>query len=148
MKKFNFRLQKILEIREKLEQKQKNQLMHAASNYNSLRQKEENAFQKAVKAKHNAQKKLSNQEMSIEALRKADLLRTAADKLSWSLKPKITEAQTKLKHEQIQFNQAHTQKRSIEILKENAFQKYRENVLKEETNQLDELSKKYRQNIP
>ena len=146
MKKFNFRLQKILEIREKLEQKQKNQLMHAASNYNILSQKEENAFQKAAEAKHIAQKKLSDQRISIDALRNADLLITAADKLSWSLMPKIAEAQIKLNQEQIQFNQAHTKKRSIEILKENALQKYRENILKEEANQLDEMSKKYRPN--
>lgn len=148
MKKFNFRLQKILEIREKLEQKQKNQLMNAASNYNRLRQKEENTFQKAANAKDTAQKNFSNQEMPIEALRNADLLRTAADKLSWSLKPKISEALTKLNHEHILFNQAHTKKRSVEILKENALQKHQENVLKEEANQLDEISKTYRKNIP
>lgn len=148
MKKFNFRLQKILEIREKLEQKQKHHLINAASNYNRLRQKEEDAFKRAANAIDTAQKSFSNQGIPIDALRHADLLRTAADKLSWSLKPKIAEAQTKLNQEQILFNQAHTKKRSVEILKENALQKYQENVLKEEANQLDEMSKTYRKNLP
>ena len=139
MKKFDFKLQKLLEIRQKKEDLQKVRLAKASGEYqfelskivkikNSLKD-----FKKSIFSDRN--------KISSENLRLLGSLSNKASVAIESLKPIIEDKKNKMEKELQIYSELRKQKRVVEILKEKQYQKYLEDSAKEEQKILDDIAK-------
>ena len=148
MKKFSFKLQRILDVREKLELEQKNKLAIAAAEYQQVLLKKDGTYVKVEKARTLAFENMKQNVIDIRHLQNLDLLKSQADLLAFSLAPEIEEKKQKMEAQKIRFNKAHKDKRAIEILKEQTFKKYKVLLDKEETDAMDEIAKNFSRSSP
>lgn len=144
MKKFEFRLQRILELREKLGEKQKAKLAAAAFQYQKIIQQQREAYDKALEVKNTLSEKIKDGSITIEELKNSDLLRYNADRLAVSLKEPLEEARLKMEKEQKEYNKYHKEKKVVEILRDRKLKEYKQAEIREETTVMDEISKRFR----
>ena len=125
MRKFNFKLQNILDIREKLELEQKNILTKAASEYQQLLSRKDDDIQKVILSREIIYSQMKTTEVSIQSLRNLDHLQVQVNQLTRSLDPQIEEKFKKMEQERVKYNKLVKDKKSIEILKNNELKKYK-----------------------
>ncbi|MGL4561343.1 MAG: flagellar export protein FliJ [Brevinema sp.] len=141
MKKFKFSLQSLLEIREKIEQEQKNKLAIAASEYQKTIDKQKYAFDQVFSAKQKLSQSMQENKISIHQLQQLDLSYKQAEQLSYSLEPEIQKAKKKLDQEKEKYNKYHMDKKALEILRDKEYEKYKKSLLHQENIIMDEISK-------
>lgn len=139
MKKFNFKLQKILEIREHLEKEQKSKLAQVATEYQKLISKQEQLAQKMALAREKLP--IDSLSVNLSQLKFIDHFQDQVDSYNRGIQPQLTSIKEKLKQEQAKYNKLHQEKRAIEVLKESELKKYNYSLLKKESSQMDEIAK-------
>jgi len=143
MKKFNFKLQRILDVREKLELEQKNILAKAASEYQQVVLKRDENIAKVGRSREEIYSQMKTQTVSIQQLKTIDFLQNQVDQLSRSLVIQIEEKRKKMEQERVKYNKLVKDKKSIEILKEHEFKKYKITQQRSEVLEMDEIAKNF-----
>ncbi len=143
MKKFQFRMQRILDIREKLELEQKNKLAKAASEYQKVLQKQEDKLNFLITERQKIYTDMQDKKISIQALRYIDQLQTQTDSYALLLSPEIEEKQKIMEQEREKYNKLHQEKKLIENLKEKELHKHKLLLQKAENMEMDEIAKNY-----
>ncbi|MCX7821606.1 MAG: flagellar export protein FliJ [Brevinematales bacterium] len=138
MKKFQFNLQKLLEIREKKEELQKVKLAKASGEYQVEVNKVENIKNNVKNYKNSI---LKGESFSIENLRMLDYISTNAEKAIKNLEPVIEEKRKKMEREIEIYNQLRKEKKIVELIKEKKYKQYLEETGKEEQKIIDEIGK-------
>ncbi|MDK2818205.1 MAG: hypothetical protein KFW21_02010 [Spirochaetota bacterium] len=146
MRKFNFKLQKILDIREKLELEQKNILTKAASEYQQLLLRKDDNIQKVILSREIIYSEMKTKEVSIQSLRNLDHLQVQVNQLTRSLDPQIEEKFKKMEKERIKYNKLVKDKKSIEILKNNELKKYKIAQQRALVSDMDEIARNFTKN--
>ncbi|MGL5255326.1 MAG: flagellar export protein FliJ [Brevinema sp.] len=141
MKKFQFRLQRILDLREKLEEEQKLKLAAAAAAYQELIQQQDRLYQYAKEARETSSQKMAAGLVDIELLQRADQLFLEAQQLEIQQKPLIEQAQRRMEKERNEYFRLQRDKKAVELLREKRLKEYKQEELREETRILDEISK-------
>jgi len=141
MKKFKFKLQKILEIREHLENEQKLKLVQAASEYQKLILKQDQLFQNIQSTQLQIDQQITSYQIDINSLRYLDQLHNKTSLYKHIMSPEIQLKKEKMEKEQQKYNSLHQKKRAIEILKESALTKYKYSFSKQESSKMDEIAK-------
>lgn len=137
MKKFEFRLQKILDLRKKLEDAQRLKLAAAAAFYNSLLHRQEAPFARAAEER-------SAGGMGIAALRQADILYKKAEQTRAALQPEVDAAKLILDKEQEIYTKLHRATQSLAVLRKKHLEAYLKEELRQEIAEIDEMSKRPR----
>ncbi len=138
MKKFEFNLQKLLEIREKKEELQKLKLAKASGEYHL----EVNKVEKIKDNVKNYKSKLTKEKnISVENLRLLDYISSNAEKAIKNLEPVIEEKRKKMEREIEIYNSLRRERKVVEILKEKKYNQYMEELNKEEQKLVDEMAK-------
>ena len=139
MKKFEFKLQKLLEIRQKKEDEEKLELARASGDYQlSINQKE-----KILSTVKEYRKSLSDNSGKLDAsrLRAFDQYLKNSDFAVVELDVTIAEKRAIMeKHIQI-YSELKKDRRAVEILKEKALERYKEEERKEEQSMLDDVGR-------
>ena len=143
MKKFNFKLQKILDIREKLELEQKNILTKAASEYQQVVSKRDENIAKVNQSREVLYSQMKAQTVSIQQLKTIDFLQSQVDQFSRSLAIPMEEKRKKMEQERVKYNKLVKDRKSIELLKEQEFKKYKIAQQRSETLEMDEIAKNF-----
>ena len=143
MKKFNFKLQKILDIREKLELEQKNILSKAASEYQQLVMKRDENIAKVDLSREVLYSQMKTQSVSIQQLQTIDFLQGQVNQLSRSLAIPIEEKRKKMEQERVKYNKLVKDRKSMELLKEQELKKYKVGQQRSETLEMDEIAKNF-----
>lgn len=146
MRKFNFKLQKILDIREKLELEQKNILTKAASEYQQLLSRKDDNIQKVILSREIIYSQMKTTEVSIQSLRNLDHLQVQVNQLTRSLDPQIEEKFKKMEQERVKYNKLVKDKKSIEILKNNELKKYKIAQQRALVSDMDEIARNFTKN--
>ncbi len=146
MRKFNFKLQKILDIREKLELEQKNILTKAASEYQQLLSRKDDDIQKVILSREIIYSQMKTTEVSIQSLRNLDHLQVQVNQLTRSLDPQIEEKFKKMEQERVKYNKLVKDKKSIEILKNNELKKYKIAQQRALVSDMDEIARNFTKN--
>ena len=143
MKKFNFKLQKILDIREKLELEQKNILTKAASEYQQVVSKRDENIAKVNQSREVLYSQMKAQTVSIQQLKTIDFLQGQVDQFSRSLAIPMEEKRKKMEQERVKYNKLVKDRKSMELLKEQEFKKYKIAQQRSETLEMDEIAKNF-----
>ena len=143
MKKFNFKLQKILDIREKLELEQKNILTKAASEYQQVVSKRDENIAKVNQSREVLYSQMKAQTVSIQQLKTIDFLQSQVDQFSRSLAIPMEEKRKKMEQERVKYNKLVKDRKSMELLKEQEFKKYKIAQQRLETLEMDEIAKNF-----
>ena len=143
MKKFNFKLQKILDIREKLELEQKNILTKAASEYQQIVSKRDENIAKVEQSRELLYSQMKTQAVSIQQLQTIDFLQGQVNQLARSLATPIEEKRKKMEQERVKYNKLVKDRKSMELLKEQEFKKYKIAQQRSETLEMDEIAKNF-----
>lgn len=146
MRKFNFKLQNILDIREKLELEQKNILTKAASEYQQLLSRKDDNIQKVILSREIIYSQMKTTEVSIQSLRNLDHLQVQVNQLTRSLDPQIEEKFKKMEQERVKYNKLVKDKKSIEILKNNELKKYKIAQQRALVSDMDEIARNFTKN--
>ena len=146
MRKFNFKLQNILDIREKLELEQKNILTKAASEYQQLLSRKDDDIQKVILSREIIYSQMKTTEVSIQSLRNLDHLQVQVNQLTRSLDPQIEEKFKKMEQERVKYNKLVKDKKSIEILKNNELKKYKIAQQRALVSDMDEIARNFTKN--
>ncbi|MGL4388060.1 MAG: hypothetical protein ACRCTJ_01530 [Brevinema sp.] len=141
MKKFKFSLQSLLEIRERLEDGQKNKLAKAAGEYKLSLEKQALSFQKVASAKDKISESIKQNKISMEQLRQLDFLYKQAQQLSFSMEEEIEKKRKKMEHEKEEYNKRYRDKKALELLKEKELVTYKKALAHQENIIMDEISK-------
>lgn len=139
MKRFDFKLQKLLEIRQRKEDLQKVKLARASGEY-------QYELSKVEKIKNNIKdyKKYlfkDKEKVSFADLRFLDQISTSSDEVIESMKPILEEKKKAMEAELQIFANLRKEKRVVELLKEKQYERYLKELDKEEQKNLDEVAK-------
>lgn len=137
MKKFTFRLERLLEIRQKKEDEQKAELARASGAYQFEVQKREK-IKESVKNRR-GQLPTGEGKLNALSLRDFDRYATASEIAMNSLEGVIEEKKTVMEKEAARFAELKKDRRAVEIIKEKALARYHETEKKEEQESLDEI---------
>jgi flagellar FliJ protein len=143
MKKFNFKLQKILDIREKLELEQKNILTKAASEYQQVVSKRDENIAKVNQSREVLYSQMKAQTVSIQQLQTIDFLQGQVNQLSRSLATPIEEKRKKMEQERVKYNKLVKDRKSMELLKDQELKKYKIAQQRIEVLEMDEIAKNF-----
>ena len=143
MKKFNFKLQKILDVREKLELEQKNILTKAASEYQQVVSKRDENIAKVDKSREALYSQMKTEAVSIQQLQTIDFLQSQVDQLSRALAIPMEEKRKKMEQERVKYNKLVKDRKSMELLKEQELKKYKVGQQRSETLEMDEIAKNF-----
>ena len=143
MKKFNFKLQKILDIREKLELEQKNILTKAASEYQQVVSKRDENIAKVNQSREVLYSQMKAQTVSIQQLKTIDFLQGQVDQFSRSLAIPMEEKRKKMEQERVKYNKLVKDRKSMELLKEQELKKYKVAQQRAELLEMDEIAKNF-----
>ena len=143
MKKFNFKLQKILDIREKLELEQKNILAKAASEYQQIVLKRDESIAKVEQSREVIYAQMKTQTVSIQQLQTIDFLQGQVNQLSRSLATPIEEKRKKMEQERVKYNKLVKDRKSMELLKDQELKKYKIAQQRIEVLEMDEIAKNF-----
>ena len=142
MKKFQFRLQRILDLREKLEEEQKLKLAAAAMAYQELLQRQDRLYNLAKEAREASSLQMMGGNVDLELLQRADKLFAEAQRLEIEQKPLLDQAQRRMEKEKNEYARLHRDKKAVELLREKRLKEYKQEEIREETNFLDEIAKR------
>ena len=139
MKKFEFRLQRLLEIRQKKEDQEKIELAKASGAY----QKELNKKQKILGNIGDFRKDLiqNKKSLSLNMLQSFDKLVRNSEIVMKKLEVVIEEKRAVMQTHIDKYAQLKKDKRAVEILKEKAQKRHDEESSREEQSDLDEIGK-------
>ena len=143
MRKFNFKLQKILDIREKLELEQKNILAKAASEYQQIVLKRDESIAKVEQSREVIYAQMKTQTVSIQQLQTIDFLQGQVNQLSRSLATPIEEKRKKMEQERVKYNKLVKDRKSMELLKDQELKKYKIAQQRIEVLEMDEIAKNF-----
>jgi len=139
MKRFSFRLQRLLEIRQKREEQQKIILARASGEY----QKELHKKQAIEEHEHRLREQLKTEKdvpVDMSRLRWLDYYGWHSKKIEPDIQHQIETKRQAMEKELAVYTRLRQEKRAVEILREKAWQAHQEALLKEEQQTLDELS--------
>ncbi|MGL4367173.1 MAG: flagellar export protein FliJ [Brevinemataceae bacterium] len=142
MKKFSFKLQRILDIRTRLEEEQKLKLLSVSSEYQHLVQKKKDILDKALVARQTVEDCIISKNISAVQLRMIDMMCSHADTLSRSLDVDIEKKRQKMEEEKSKYLKSRQDKRSLEILKEREWDKFKLYQQRNEEKTVDEITKR------
>lgn len=137
MKRFTFRLQKVLEIRQKREEQQKIALAKASGEY----QKELRKQDAITENERILREKIKeSRKPDIQSLRWLDYYGWQSKRIESDLKKEIEKKRQAMEQELTLYTRFRQEKRAVEILKEKRWIAYQDATLKEEQQILDEIS--------
>ncbi|MGL5721904.1 MAG: flagellar export protein FliJ [Brevinema sp.] len=142
MKKFQFRLQRILDLREKLEEEQKLKLAAAAAAYQELLQRQDRLYQLAKEVREASSEQMLEGNVDLGLLQRADKLFAEAQQLEIEQKPLLEQAQRRMEKEKNEYSRLHRDKKAVELLRDKKLKEYKQEEIREETNFLDEIAKR------
>ncbi len=144
MKKFKFRLQSLLDIREKLELEQKNKLAKAASEYQQALKEQQDSldFVNIQRQKIFAEQEKTGV-VSMDELRYLDKLQSQSSIFARSLNEGIEQKRVLMEDERKKYDEARKKKEIIENIKKQALAKHKKAVQRWETNEMDEIAKHF-----
>lgn len=138
MKKFQFKLQRLLEIRRDREEEQKIVLAKASGEY----QKEVMRKQGVLDNVENFRKELKQTaHMSLSQLQAYDLLLQKSDAAIVEIDKEIERRKRVMEKEMEIYVKMKQDRRAVELLKEKAYKQYQEDANKEEIAVLDEIGR-------
>ena len=138
MKKFEFKLQRLLEIRQKQEDNQKIELAKASGAY----QLEANKKIKILDNIHELRQKIKDSKnMSLDTMRAYDILIQNSDTAINEVEREMEKKRLVMEEELKKYTELKQKRRAVEILKEKAIKEYNIKAQKEETNRLNEIGK-------
>ena len=139
MKKFEFKLEKLLEIRKRKEEQQLLILSKASGEY----QMEVNKKNSIINQIKNERAKLHDKRyfLTLDDLKEYDEMTKRGDLAVFKLDEKIEEKRKKMQIEVDKYTAAKKDRRAVEILREKALKKYDYEVLQEERKDIDEISR-------
>lgn len=139
MKKFEFKLQRLLEIREKKEESQKAELAKASGAY----QIELNKKLKILDNIDQARKKLTENKkaLTLDQLKAYDQLSVSGDLSIRALEPVIEQKRLRMEKEIERYTELKKERRTVEILKEKAHARWKAEADMEEVKVQDEIGK-------
>lgn len=147
MKKFKFRMQKLLDIREKLELEQKNKLAKVAAEYQQVIQKQDQILVKTNDCKQKVYKDIDNGLVSIQSLRYIDQLNSQALQYVRALMPEVENKKSIMEKEREKYAQLHKDKKVLENLKKKELRKYKQIQSRIELMEMDEIAKTYSHDV-
>lgn len=136
-------MQKLLDIREKLELDQKNKLAVVAGEYQQALQKQELILEKSNDMRNQVFQKMDSQLLSINELRHIDQLNTHVSQYARSLLPEIEQKKQAMEKEREKYAQVHRDKKVLENLKKKELQKFKQEQIKAENRIMDEIAKNF-----
>ena len=136
MKKFTFKLQRLLEIRERLEEEARVELAKASGDYQIVLNRKNKAIQSVQHARSESETKLS-----FENLRNYDLLQQETDRAILEIDKELEGKREIMEQKKAVYVKKKQDKRAVEILKEKALARYQEEESREEQKNLDEIGK-------
>jgi flagellar FliJ protein len=136
MKKFNFKLEKLLELRSYSEQEAKIALGHAVGELNRIETEIKNVAAKRLEAASLRFKQGS----SADEMRYVDIYILRLDRTADKLMEDAAKAELKVSEARDVYLEASKEKKIIEKLKEKKEKEYKKIVLSEEDKALDEIS--------
>ncbi len=144
MKKFKFRLQSLLDIREKLELEQKNKLAKAASEYQKAFKEQQDSvdFVNTQRQKIFAEQEKTGV-VSMDDLRYLDKLQSQNSIFAASLNEEIEQKRLAMEAERVKYIKARQEKQAVENLKKKALEKHKIERLRYENYEMDEISKHF-----
>lgn len=138
MKKFEFKLQRLLEIRQRQEDEQKIELAKASGAY----QLEVNKKTQILDNIHELRQKIkSSGKMSLDTMRAYDILVQNSDTAIREVELEMEKKRLVMEQELKKYTKLKQKRRAVEILKEKAQKKYDTKAQREEINTLDEIGK-------
>ncbi|MGL5955101.1 MAG: flagellar export protein FliJ, partial [Brevinema sp.] len=143
MKKFQFRMQRILDIREKLELEQKNKLAKVAAEYQKVLLKKDHSLEQMQQARNKIHTDMQNNKISIRSLQYMDQLQNHTDRLVRSLAPEIQQKQQIMEKEREKYNKLHRDTKLIENLKKKELEKHKILQQRSESAVMDEIAKNF-----
>lgn len=139
MKRFEFRLQKLLEIRKRKEEQEKLELAKASGAYQFvLNKKEKILFNLGEKRKELSNKK---GQLNLRELQAYDSMVKDADLAIKKLDVEIEEKRKIMQKHIDKYAELKRERRVVEVLREKAYKKYEEEAGKEEQKLIDEIGK-------
>lgn len=138
MKKFKFKLQKLLDFNQQKEDQEKTELAKASMAYQNLLNKKEKMLEtvKGVRKELGKDKK-----QSLARLQNYDRMTKNTDLAVKALEPQIEEKKKIMEEHIRKYAELRREKRKVEIMKEKAFEQYRLESDREEQKVLDEIGK-------
>ncbi|MGL4676761.1 MAG: flagellar export protein FliJ [Brevinema sp.] len=143
MKKFQFRMQRILDIREKLELEQKNKLAKVASDYQKVLLKKDNSLDRMQQTRNKIYTDIQNNNISLKSLQYMDQLQNQTDQLVRSLASEINQKQKIMEKEREKYNKLRQDKKLIENLKKKELEKHKILQHRSEAIIMDEIAKSF-----
>jgi len=139
LKRFEFRLQKLLEIRKRKEEQEKLELAKASGAYQFvLNKKEKILFNLGEKRKELSNKK---GQLNLRELQAYDSMVKDADLAIKKLDVEIEEKRKIMQKHIDKYAELKRERRVVEVLREKAYKKYEEEAGKEEQKLIDEIGK-------
>jgi len=139
LKRFEFRLQKLLEIRKRKEEQEKLELAKASGAYQFVLNKKE----KILSNLGEKRKELSNKkgQLNLRELQAYDSMVKDADLAIKKLDVEIEEKRKIMQKHIDKYAELKRERRVVEVLREKAYKKYEEEAGKEEQKLIDEIGK-------
>ena len=139
MKKFEFKLEKLLEIRKRREEQQLLILSKASGEYQMEVNKKNSILSQIKNERAKLHEKMGA--LSLDDLKIYDEMTKRGDLAIFKLDEVIEEKRKKMQIEVDKYTAAKKDKRAVEILREKALKKYNYEVLQEERKDIDEISR-------
>ncbi len=139
MKRFEFKLQKLLEIRQKKEDQEKIELSKASGAYQFVLNKKEKVLENVRLTLQNLGK--NKNRMNLKDLQNYDKLVKESDSAVRLLDTEIEEKRIIMQEHIDKFAALKRDRRAVEILKEKARKRYEEELSREEQKQIDETGR-------
>ncbi len=139
MKKFAFKLQKLLEIRQKKEDQEKLELAKASSAYQAILQKKDKMLANVRDLRRDL--KQDDGRIDLSRLRAYDKLTKDTDLAVKKLEPLIEEKRKIMQQHVEKYTALQRDRKAVEILKDKAYSRYQEEANREEQKELDEIAK-------
>jgi flagellar protein FliJ len=138
MKKFKFKLQKLLDFNQQKEDQEKTELAKASMAYQTVLNKKT----KLLDTVKNIRKELSGKKnLTLASLQNYDKMTNNTDQAVKALEPVIEEKKKIMQTHIQKFAELRREKRKVEIMKEKAYEQYKLETNREEQKVLDEIGK-------
>jgi flagellar FliJ protein len=142
MKKFTFRLQKLLDIKTAQERKIQHELSVEIGKQNVLKEKQQMLRAGVERQKELNHKLMSEKKSTIDSLKQYHRYSTYADVVIKNSQKEIDAMQPAIDEIRSRLSEAVKERRSIEKLKDRKFEQWKYQVKREEEKELDEINMK------
>ncbi len=138
MKKFQFKLQRLLEIREKKEEEARIDLAKVSGEYQKVVNEKTGILDQIRETRHRLS---TNPQRDLNELRAYDRLQQDADSAIIELDKEIAARKKVMDAKLAVYTEKKKDRRAVEILREKAYARYEEENRKMEQNEMDEIGK-------